>query len=160
MWYFGMLGTCYPMVYHPWVVRNIFNSYSMSPFPWMWATFYQDLQMHISHVTPYSYVRPGIQWCTTIEWSETFWAMWQLLLHCLFMKWPCDHWSLMTLWFCFTLFLFWAWHLKVYHSWMIWDTPNMGYICVYPYLASITLPSLRWPCLKHITFSNISLVQV
>ena len=113
MWYFGMLGTCYPMVYHPWVVRNIFNSYSMSPFPWMWATFYHDLQMHISLVTPYSYVRPGIQWCTTIEWSETFWAMWQLLLHCLFMKWPCDPWSLMTLWFCFTLFLFWSWHLKV-----------------------------------------------
>ena len=38
----------------------------------------------------------ALQWCSTFEWSETFWALWQLLMHCLFMKWPFDPWSLMN----------------------------------------------------------------
>ena len=71
-------------------------------------------------------------------------------------------WSLIfdEFWFCFTLLLFWTWHPLVYHSWMIWDTLNTGYICVYPYLTSITLPSVSCCQLTSLTFMVISILNV
>ena len=87
----------------------------------------------------------ALQWCSTFEWSETFWALWQLLMHCLFMKWPFEPWSLMN--FCVVLPYSYSGpgiHWCTTLEWSDWDTLNTGYICVYPYLTSITLPSFWW----------------
>ena len=147
MWYFGMLGTCYPMVYHPWMVRNIFNSYSMSPFPWMWATFYHALHMHISHATPhgilefvlpYSYFRPGIQLCTTLEWSKTFWAFCGSCWCIVFLS---TDLLILDLWWHFGFILPLPFPM-FYHSWKTWYTLNICYICALPNQHHLTQPEV------------------
>ena len=117
---------------------------------------HEPLQMHICHVPPpwhlwvilpYSHFRPGIQ-CIAMVFH--IWVVRDILGIVAIVDalsfYEVTLWSLIfdEFWFCFTFLLFWTWHPLVYHSWMIWDTLNTGYICVYPYLTSITLPSVRW----------------
>ena len=53
MWYFGMLWPCDPMVYRPWVVRNLFNvQYPPSPETEPLLIIWNAPQMRISLVTP------------------------------------------------------------------------------------------------------------